>query len=40
METRLNRYYDDLYGLPRAMFSVPEAAIFRDALFGDVECLS
>ena len=38
METRLNRYYDDLYGLPRAMFSVPEAAIFRDNPFGDVPC--
>ena len=38
IDTRLDRYYDDLYGLPREMFSVPEAAIFRDDPFGEVAC--
>ena len=38
IDTRLDRYYDDLYGLPRKMFSVPEAAIFRDNPFGEVAC--
>ena len=38
IEARLDRYYDDLYGLPRALFSVPEAAIFRDHPFAEVAC--
>ena len=40
IEARLDRYYDDVYGLPRGMFSVPESAIFRDAPFAKVECSS
>ena len=38
IDIRLDRYYGDLYGLPRAMFGVPEAAIFRDNPFGEVAC--
>jgi formylmethanofuran dehydrogenase subunit A len=38
IDTRLDRYYDNLYGLPRKMFGVPEAAIFRDHPFAEVAC--
>ena len=38
MTGRLDRYYDAMYGLPRALFAVPETAIFRDHPFGTVPC--
>ena len=39
IDARLDRYYDDVFGLPRTMFSVPEAAIFRDKPFAEVACV-
>jgi formylmethanofuran dehydrogenase subunit A len=36
---RLDLYYDEHFGLPRALFGVPDWAIFRDEPFRTVPCL-
>jgi formylmethanofuran dehydrogenase subunit A len=38
IDRRLSAYYDDLYGLSRDMFKVPEGAIARDHAFEEVAC--
>jgi formylmethanofuran dehydrogenase subunit A len=37
---RLESYYDDLYGLPRSMFTVPDAALPNKDAFAEVPCRS
>jgi formylmethanofuran dehydrogenase subunit A len=38
IDRKLSAYYDDLYGLSRDMFKVPETAIGRDDPFEEVQC--
>jgi formylmethanofuran dehydrogenase subunit A len=38
IERRLDAYYDDLYGLPRSLFDVPEAALAGKGVFAEVAC--
>jgi formylmethanofuran dehydrogenase subunit A len=38
IDSRLSRYYDDLYGLSRDLFKVPVGAIARDYTFEEVAC--
>ena len=38
IERRLDRYYDDLYGLPRTIFDVPQAALPNADAFAEVAC--
>jgi len=40
IERRLDRYYDDLYGLPRTIFDVPQAALPNADAFAEVACRS
>ena len=35
---RLDSYYDDLYGLPRSIFDVPDAALPHKDAFAEVPC--
>jgi formylmethanofuran dehydrogenase subunit A len=38
IEKRLDAYYDELYGLPRSAFDVPEAALAGKSVFAEVAC--
>lgn len=38
MERRMQRYYDETYGVPAHLFRVPEQAIGREEPFGRVPC--
>ena len=40
IDKRLDRYYDDLYGLPRTIFDVPQAALPNHDAFAEVSCRS
>ena len=40
IERRLDRYYDDLYGLPCTIFDVPQAALPNADAFAEVACRS
>jgi formylmethanofuran dehydrogenase subunit A len=40
IEKRLDRYYDDLYGLPRTIFDVPQSALPNHDAFAEVSCRS
>ena len=35
---RLDGYYDELYGLPRTIFDVSEAALPKENRFSEVAC--
>jgi formylmethanofuran dehydrogenase subunit A len=36
--TRLDAYYDELYGLPRSIFDLPDAALPNHDVFAEVAC--
>jgi len=38
MDKRLDAYYDDLYGLPRSMFEVADAALPNKYVLAEVPC--
>jgi formylmethanofuran dehydrogenase subunit A len=38
IDKRLDRYYDDLYGLPRSLFEVADAALPKEDAFVEVSC--
>jgi len=38
IDRRLNRHYDDVYGISREMFKVPASGISKDYKFEGVEC--
>jgi formylmethanofuran dehydrogenase subunit A len=40
INSRLDKYYDDLYGLPRSLFEVQDAALPASAAFAEVPCRS
>ena len=40
IDDRLDKYYDELYGLPRALFEVQDAALPATAVFAEVPCHS
>ncbi|MBI1869027.1 MAG: formylmethanofuran dehydrogenase subunit A [Methylocystis sp.] len=40
IDQRLDAYYDDLYGLPRSLFEVSDAALPRSYAFAEVACRS
>ena len=40
INSRLDTYYDGLYGLPRSMFEVQDAALPATAAFSEVPCRS
>jgi len=40
IDKRLDRYYEDLYGLPRTIFDLPQAALPNHDAFAEVSCRS